>query len=1074
MKKIAFCFSFLVCLSVVCKAQTADKPKAYMVSNAHLDTQWLWTVQTTIDDYLRRTMLQNFWLIEHYPDYIFNFEGAVKYSWMKEYYPEDYEKLKEYVKAGKWNISGSSWDATDVNMPSPESLFRGILLGQEFYKREFGVKGNDLFYPDCFGFGYALPTIASHAGLIGFSTQKLQWRKFPFYGDEKLPFLFGMWEGIDGARILSVAHAQDYISRFENKDLSNDQKLIELGNNGINRTVYHYYGVGDRGGSPSISSVASIEKGIKGDGPVQIISAPSGKFFDDYLPFGNHPELPVFKGELLMDVHATGCYTSQAAMKRFNRRNEQLADLAERASVVAEWLGGISYPGEKIRQSWERFLWHQFHDDMTGTSIPSVYTFSWNDELISQTSFTQTATAAVGAVGRALDTRAKGAAVIVYNPVAFGRADVVEATIDMSNRPKGVVATRPDGKTVPAQLAKWENGKATVLFPAQVEPVGFSVYDIKNGSASGNPQLKISDRTIENRVYKIELNDVGDIKSIFDKRAGRELIADGKTFRLALFTENESMSWPAWELFKKTVDAEPVSIVDNSAEISVAESGPVRATLKIKRSFEQSTFVQYISLTDGGADDRIDISCEVDWSMRNALLKAEFPMSVANKKAKYDLGTGFIERGNNTETAYEVVAQQWADITSEDNSYGISIINDCKYGWDKPSDNTLRLTLLHTPKVGTDPNMTHQDHLDHGHHTFRYAVIGHASSPNDAQTAWKSEAFNQPLISFTTPKHPGKLGNSFSFVSSNLPQIAVKALKKSEDGQCYILRINEISGADYSNAEISFAAEIESVQEANGIEEPFEATLETAGNKFKFQGKAFQPKTFRVKLKSNNLLSKPANIHLDVPYNATAVTPDDFNKAGNFDGNGNSFSAELLPNHIDDDGVTFAINNRPDEYNYVRCNEQVVALPENHGGGNLYLLVTSSRGDRLASFSVDGAKYDFKIPYYSGFYGQWGWTGESEGFLKDAPIAWLGTHRHSSEKGNESYTFTYLYKVCIPVEKGAKAVTLPKDAGVALFAATISNNGNDNVKAAVEMRAMPHTTKAVEYTDVPVSSNRRR
>ena len=138
-----------ICLVSIAGNTPATQPpksgKAYVVSNAHLDTQWLWTVRTSIIDYIPRTIYQTLALIHDYPDYIFNFEGAVKYNWMKEYYPLDYEKVKEAIKNGRWHVSGSSWDANDVNVPSPESSFRNILLGQEFYKKEFGLKSTDIF-----------------------------------------------------------------------------------------------------------------------------------------------------------------------------------------------------------------------------------------------------------------------------------------------------------------------------------------------------------------------------------------------------------------------------------------------------------------------------------------------------------------------------------------------------------------------------------------------------------------------------------------------------------------------------------------------------------------------------------------------------------------------------------------------------------------------------------------------------------------------------------------------------------------------------------------------------------------
>lgn len=133
-------------------------------------------------------------------------------------------------------------------------------------------------------------------------------------------------------------------------------------------------------------------------------------------------------------------------MKRFNRRNEQLADVAERASVMADWLGAAAYPAEELRTEWRRFIWHQFHDDLTGTSIPRAYTFSWNDELIAQDKFANLAASASGGVSRALDTRVKGTPVVVYNPVAETRREIVEAEISAASEPRGVSAWSPRGE----------------------------------------------------------------------------------------------------------------------------------------------------------------------------------------------------------------------------------------------------------------------------------------------------------------------------------------------------------------------------------------------------------------------------------------------------------------------------------------------------------------------------------------------------------------------------------------------------------------------------------------------------
>lgn len=1024
--------------------------KAYMISNAHFDSQWNWDVQTSIDVYIRNTMVQNFWLLERYPDYVFNFEGGVKYSWMKEYYPEMYGQVKEWIRRGRWNVCGSTWDATDPNIPSPESFFRNILLGQQFYREEFGVRSNDIFLPDCFGFGYTLPTIAAHAGLIGFSTQKLQWRKHPFYGEAKVPFSIGLWQGIDGSRLMAALNANDYNTRWDGRDMSRDEGIIALAKGGVNNTAYRYYGVGDRGGSPTIPTLVSLEKGVHGDGPLEVVSARAGQMYEDYYPFDKHPELPVYDGELLMDVHATGCYTSQAAMKRFNRRNEQLADAAERASVMAHWLGAAAYPAEELRTEWRRFIWHQFHDDLTGTSIPRAYTFSWNDELIAQDKFANLAASASGGVSRALDTRVKGIPVVVYNPVAEIRREVVEAEVAAASQPRAVSVWSPRGERVPAQLLGYKDGKARIAFAAEVGAVGYAVYDLRMQGAAVRSSLKATPNSLENRIYKLTLDANGDIASVLDKRSGRELVQDGKAFRLAMFSENKSTDWPAWEIWKETIDRAPEAVADDVV-ISVAEQGPLRATLKVSRRHGKSTFVQYISLTEGAADDRIDIRNEVDWQSENALLKAEFPMSVSNPEAAYDLGLGYIRRGNNTPTAYEVYAQQWADLTDRDGAYGVAVMNDCKYGWDKPDDHTLRLTLLHTPTPGR--HYKYQSRQDIGRHVFTYSIVGHTGDPVAGRIASKAESLNQPLAAYAAPKHAGGLGREFSFLSVSTPQLAVKALKQAEDGSGYVLRLNEMSGKPLEQGEIRFAAPIEAAYVLNGVEER-RAEARFEGNRLIVSSGRFAPSTYLVKLRTSDIrLNAPSSLSVDLPCNDYAFTVDAFNRQGNLDGNGNSYAAELVPEEIVSEGVVFRVSNDVERKNVVKCDGQRIVLPQGNYG-RVYLLAASLDGDRDAEFAVDGKSFRCPVPCYSGFFGQWGHDG-GDGFVKNGDLAYVGTHRHSADHGNESYVFTYMYKIGLPVEAGAKELTLPKDRNVVIFAVTMSDNQNDNLPPLNEIRALP-------------------
>lgn len=1019
--------SMCLCVSGAMQAQNSqpNPPKAYIVSDAHLDTQWNWDIQTTIQEYVWNTLNQNLFLLRKYPDYVFNFEGAVKYSWMKEYFPTRYDELKQRIKEGRWHVTGSSWDACDVLVPSAESVLRNILYGQNYYRTEFGTEGTDIFLPDCFGFGWTLPSLAHHCGLIGFSSQKLGWRNHPFYGDKKYPFTIGLWKGIDGSQLM-FAHGYDYGHRFKDEDLSKSEELKDLLKDSPLNTVYRYYGTGDMGGSPTITSVRAVEKGVKGTGDIKVVSATSDQLYKDYA--GKHDQLPVFDGELLMDVHGTGCYTSQAAMKWYNRQNELLGDAAERAAVAAEWLNQGAYPKSELETSWKRFLFHQFHDDLTGTSIPRAYEFSWNDELISLKQFSDVLTSSVNEVSRLLDTNVKGTPVVLYNALGFAVNDLAEMEVEFAKAPKGISVYNAEGKKVASQYLGYKDGKAHLLVEASVPATGYAVYDVRTsgeGIVVKNKQVN----TLENSCYKLTFDANGDIVSLLDKRNGKELVASGKAIRLALFTENESYEWPAWEILKKTLDREPVSITDD-VKLTLVEDGELRKSLCIEKKHGESVFRQYVRLYEGTRASRIDFYNEIDWRSTNALLKAEFPLAVSNPNATYDLSLGSVQRGNNTVTAYEVYGHYWADLTDRKGDYGVSIMNNGKYGWDKPSDNTLRLTLLHTPK--TNKGYTYQDRQDFGYHTFTYSLLPHQGELNKAEVVSKAEVLNQQLKAFQTDKHKGEMGRTFSMVSSDNPNVIIKALKKAVDSDEYVVRVCDVAGQGIQSARLTFAGKLASVVETDGTEKEI-AKADFSNNTFDVKVNPFSLKTYKIRLAESGVSAyQPKCLSLELPYDKKCATYNEFRSEADFE-SGYSYAAELLPDSITIDQVTFRLG-EPETYNGLSCKNDTIEIPE--GYNRLYFLAAAASSDDQ-SLQIACGKHvsEFVVPSYTGFVGQWGHEGHTSGYLKPAQIAYVGTHRHASS-GDCPYEFTYMFKFGMDIPKGVHSIVLPKNENVVIFAAT--------------------------------------
>lgn len=1021
-------------------AEGEDLPTVYMVSNAHFDTQWRWTVQQSINEYVHNTLVQNFALLDKYPDYKFSFEGAIKYAWAKEYYPDLYEKLKGYIASGRWHISGASWDANDPNMPSIESEIRNILLGQEFYQKEFGVLSTDIMLPDCFGFGWQLPSVAAHCGLIGFGTQKLGWRSVPFYeGGMKFPFYFGIWQGIDGGKVMAALDGGNYAWSPNEPvtDYPDFKKRLEAA---TIPAAYRYFGTGDRGGSGTPTGVRFVNEAVHNPGTAYKVKfAASDDMFKDFLW---DERLQVYDGELLMDKHATGNYTSKVEMKMLNRRNERILGAAEGVSAMADINGGVAYPSYTIDTGWKRVIWHQFHDDLTGTSLPECYRFSYNDEYITLSQMSSVVETAMQSVASAMNTAVKGTPVVVYNHVTAVNKDLVSIDIPLDDKYNSVEVYSPQGKKLKSQIVKREGGIATVIFAGADPSLSLSVYDVRPAVAKEQRSsvLKATKDGIENKIYRVRLNADGDIASIVDKRCGKELVRQGEAFGYAFFPNNKSDDWPAWEILKEVVDRKPETVGGN-VKVSVEECGALRAVIRVDKTYAGSTFTQRIVMTDGAVDDRIDVVNTVDWKSRASLLKASFPVSFDAPEATYDLGMGSIKRGNNTIQAYEVVAQQWADMSAPDGSYGVTIMNDGKYGWDKPDDHTIRLTLIHTPTASRD--FEEQATQDFGEHTFTYSIVGHVGALNPAATDVTADALNQDKIAYATCKHAGALGKTMSLVSSTNPNLRVKAFKKAQDGDGFIVRVYELSGKG-AKGQLLFGNAIASAEEANGIE-AYKAEAAYAGKALDVESGKFALKTFRVRFAAPAArIGTPGYETVALPYNMVGITTDSFTSQGRLGRGGASFAAEIIPSDFSYRGVPFAFG-EPDYNNAVACFGQTVAVPE--GTKTFHVLAAfvpgrmGRRGEqnaepsKTATFTVGGNEWSKDVSEFNGFYGVYGWPGYYESVLRTDDVAYVGTHTHSSAERNKAYEFSYMYLLSVPVD-GATEVTLPKNPNIVVFAAT--------------------------------------
>lgn len=365
-----------------------------------------------------------------------------------------------------------------------------------------------------------------------------------------------------------------------------------------------------------------------------------------------------------------------------------------------------------------------------------------------------------------------------------------------------------------------------------------------------------------------------------------------------------------------------------------------------------------------------------------------------------------------------------------DGSYGVTILNDGRYGWDKPDEHTVRLTLFHTPSAIKE--CTEQQTQDFGKHTFTYSIVGHKGALDPAAADINADGLNQPKAAYVTSKHGGKLGRQFSMLNSTNKNLRVKAFKKAQDGDGYIVRVYELSGKG-AEGNIQFASGIRSAEELNGIED-YKCAASASGKALEVKSGKFALRTFKVRFEdAPAAIAKREFEKVELPCNIVAITTDSFTSQGQLGRARESFAAEVLPESIEHAGIPFSFG-EPDYRNAVSCRSQKVSVPE--GTKTLHLLLASAAKDTVnATFKVGEREFVKTVSNYTGFYGVYGWPGYYESEMRTDDIAYIGTHTHNPSERNKACVYTYMYLVSIPVD-GATEVELPADRRMTVFSAT--------------------------------------
>lgn len=789
----------------------------YATGHSHIDVTWLWRLKHTREK-IQRTFSTALRLMEEYPEYHFLQTQPQLYSFIKKDRPDLYEKIKQRIAEGRWEVDGGMWLEADCNVTSGESLARQFLYGIRFIEQEFGKKCSYLWLPDVFGYSWALPQIMKLCGLNTFMTTKISWNQF-----NEMPNDLFWWRGIDGTMMLTYfVNGPNNTERSVNfGKVSNYSAeiapLVTVGawkrfkNKDLTRNVLISYGFGDGGGGPTRQMVENMRAIRQIPGIPDMKSAGPGEFFDKLHESIESTDryVPVWDGELYLELHRA-TYTTEGKNKWHNRKLEYALTEAEWLTTLA-MLKGAEYDRQRFHDCWEQVLCAQFHDTIPGSSIREVYEDTdkiyagvWDD---------------VKALCTAACDHLAEPAENTWSVVRFADTGV-KSLAQIPQTGEGVFLDG-EGNVLPAQQTNggWLVEKAWEPMAAQV----LRFVPGKTNKAENPFCLDMEKGVLHTPFYSISWDENGALTSVFDKENNREVLS-GKSNILRIY-EDRPVKHDAWDMdifyTQKYEDAKLESV-------SCTEAGPLRLKLKFTYTYRASRFEQEMAVYSGSR--RIDFVTHALWQESYRLLRALFQVDVRSTKATYDVQFGHVERPTHWNTSwdwarFEVCGHKWADLS--ESNYGVSLLSDCKYGY-SVKDDVMGISLLKSSKYP-------DTHADMGEHDFTYALLPHDGCLG-AQTVEQSISLNQDVLSI-----PGALRTGAA-LKKNCDSVKIDAVKPAEDGDGFVIHMHECLGGRAS-VELELGDGLGAYASCNLLEE-YETKCE--GTKIRVDMKPFEIKCFRI------------------------------------------------------------------------------------------------------------------------------------------------------------------------------------------------------------------------------------
>lgn len=765
-----------------------EKIRIHMIGNTHIDPVWLWEKAEGMQE-VKSSFISALDRLDEFPEFYFTQSSIAFLQWMKDNCPEQFERIRQKVAEGRWNIVGGMWIEPDCDIPSGESMVRHFLYSKKFVKENFGKDVVTTYNVDSFGHGSNMPAICSGCGIKYYLMSR------PDKKHVEVPPVF-RWESMDGSSVIAERTCGEYMAWTRPAIETNLQESLEALEKYQYDKMAVFYGVGNHGGGPTIDNIKTVKELIRERTDLEMSFSTIDAFFESV----STDDLPTVKREMGRIFY--GCYSSDGEIKALNRRAEGAMLTAEALCTMASRLGVkyYRYPAVELERAWKSVLFNQFHDVLAGTSIEPARNFACL-EFGSAIAMADTMRdCAVQAMANAIDTRGEGFPLLLFNPTGSDYKGLYAASVYVPRaEKKGLRLKDFKEREISYATSEYRNyakeSRKVILFDAEVPAFGYSMYHY----TTEGPDSEIQEDPM--RATTLEM-DNGYLHVTFDPGTGapasmkigeKELLKEPVSYCVY---QDDRGAWGEFVLKEEKCGRFEVQ------DSKVLEVNHKRMIVRYLLAYHQSEMmVDYILENHS---DQLKMNMKLRNGEKQKLISMNVPVAAENPRVWNETAFLAENKVDCKDENPENYQHRFADIEDEKEGSGLAVLNNGIYAFSQ-KESEYRLILLRNSSFarggrGELPDNLEGSFMNQTTFDFRISLLVHAGSLSKKRLFEEADFMQMPVVCLADSQHSGEeVLRQKTLADITSENVHISCLKEAADGSGeMVFRFFETEGKEGS------------------------------------------------------------------------------------------------------------------------------------------------------------------------------------------------------------------------------------------------------------------------------------